>query len=153
MALILLMVSMLKASAYDFEVDGLYYNILSEEDLTCELTMQDKQNHYWGDVVVPSSVKYDDRQFTVIGIYGASILYKAEGAFTNSFVTSVSLPNTISYIDEFAFLGCQQLSTVNIPENVSRIGKYAFYDCPKLRSVKIPEGITVLRQATFKNSI
>ena len=35
-------------SAYDFTVDGLYYNIVSLEDLTCEITYGDKVDEYHG---------------------------------------------------------------------------------------------------------
>ena len=49
--LILLLCSV-TASAYDFEVDGIYYNITSEEDLTVEVT----ERNYSGEVIIPSYV-------------------------------------------------------------------------------------------------
>lgn len=37
---------------YDFEVDGLRFNIISEEEKTCELTFN-TDTFYPGDIVVP----------------------------------------------------------------------------------------------------
>lgn len=54
------------ANAYDFEVDGIYYNILSSTDLTAEVTYGD--NKYTGDVIIPSTVNYKSRDIAVIAI-------------------------------------------------------------------------------------
>ena len=48
-------------SAHDFEVDGIYYNITSEEDKTVEVTYPgdyhvDYSNEYSGAVTIPESV-------------------------------------------------------------------------------------------------
>ena len=40
--------------AYDFQKDGIYYNILSEDDKTAEVTSGDVA--YTGDIVIPSEV-------------------------------------------------------------------------------------------------
>ena len=47
--------------AHDFEVDGIYYNILSEEDKTVEVTYKGSfygtySNEYTGNVVIPTTV-------------------------------------------------------------------------------------------------
>ena len=39
------------ASAYDFIVDGICYNILSQSDLTCKVTSN--PNHYEGSIEIP----------------------------------------------------------------------------------------------------
>lgn len=107
----------LPASAYDFEVDGIYYNIVSLEDLTCEVTYDPakKSNRsisfyesrgssaayswlettypsYVGDVVIPESVIYKGRELTVIGL--------GEYAFLNCGLKSLSLPSSIKNIKE-----------------------------------------------------
>lgn len=55
-------------SAYDFTVDGLYYNIVSLENLTCEITYGDNGNKYSGDIVIPETVTYNNKTLTVVGI-------------------------------------------------------------------------------------
>ena len=54
------------ASAQDFEVDGICYNILSEDDMTVEVT--ENPNDYAGDVVIPGEVTYDGSTYSVTTI-------------------------------------------------------------------------------------
>ena len=43
--------------AYNFEVDGIYYNITSDENLTVEVTYETTDyNSYSGNVVIPPTV-------------------------------------------------------------------------------------------------
>ena len=51
--------SSLTASAYDFGVDGIYYNLVSASDLTVEVTRGD--NYYSGNVIIPSTINYSTR--------------------------------------------------------------------------------------------
>ena len=106
------------ASAYDFEVDGIYYNVLSLEDLTCEVTYNSANANseerrfynkrgssserssltltypsYTGDVTIPATVNYKGRDLSVIGL--------GEYAFLNcTGLTSLSLPSTITQIKD-----------------------------------------------------
>ena len=47
----------LTTSAYDFEVDGIRYNILSATDLTVEVTASNTE--YSGDIVIPATVAHE----------------------------------------------------------------------------------------------
>ena len=61
------------ASAYDFELDGFYYNIISVSDLTLELTTDveikdilndtDNNKKYYGDIIIPESVNYKGKEW------------------------------------------------------------------------------------------
>ena len=46
-------------NAYDIVKDGVYYNILSQEDKTVEVTSGGGSNKYTGDVIIPSSIAED----------------------------------------------------------------------------------------------
>lgn len=61
------------AKAYDFEVDGIYYDILSSEDLTVEVVSGN--NGYTGDIIIPSTVTFDGNEYRVTSI-GESAFYK-----------------------------------------------------------------------------
>ena len=50
-----MLLSSLPSYAYDFEVDGIYYSVISPTDLTCEVVAGD--NKYAGDVCVRFSIK------------------------------------------------------------------------------------------------
>jgi hypothetical protein len=82
-----------------------------------------------GSVEIPSTVDYNGQTYTVIGI--------EEGAFRSSTLTSITLPNTITYIADAAFRYCNSLTSITLPESVTAIGKYAFADCESLTTVTI----------------
>ena len=57
--------------AYDFEKDGIYYNVTSLTDLTVEVTCEEEyasENSYRGDIVIPEQVEWNGKTFTVTGI-------------------------------------------------------------------------------------
>ena len=85
------------ASAYDFEVDGFYYNIISLSDLTVEVTAGD--NKYSGELIIPSTVNYKSKTLTVTSIGR----YAFDGC---SGLTSITIPNSVISIITDAFLFC-----------------------------------------------
>lgn len=54
------------ASAYDFEVDGIYYNVVSLSERTCAVTSG--ENKYTGDIVIPNSVTYKTTTLAVTAV-------------------------------------------------------------------------------------
>ena len=99
------------ASAEDFEVDGIYYNILSTEDKTVEVTYRgsysSSYDEYSGNVVIPSSVIYNGNTYSVTSIGG------------------------------WAFYDCSSLTSITIPESVTSIGVAAFPYCDVLTSIQV----------------
>ena len=127
--------------AYDIEVNGIYYNILSASSLTVEVTSGD--NKYSGDIVIPSTITYKSRVFTVASI--------GERAFNYCMgLTSVTIPNSVTSIGESAFNYCRGLTSVVIPNSVTSIGGCAFLDCTGLTSITIPNSVTSIEGATFR---
>ena len=63
---------------------------------------------------------------------GLPVTHIAEGAFRDTDVTSVMLPDTVTEIGWFAFSGCARLCSVTLPASVSDIGYGAFDGCPLL---------------------
>jgi len=85
------------AIAYDFEVDGIYYNISSNN--TVEVTYKDTNYaSYSGEVIIPSTITRNGKAYTVNVI--------GDRAFYNSSVSSVTIPETVTSIGEAAFYGC-----------------------------------------------
>lgn len=141
----LMLLSFITASAYDFMVDGLAYNVVSFPDLTCEVTYSDTE--YSGDIVIPSTVTYQGRTLTVIRIRGN---YFEKGAFYEcSALTSVEIPNSVTTIGEYAFYGCSSLGSVEIPNSVTTIDGMAFSYCSSLTSVEISNSVTEISDAAF----
>lgn len=107
-------------------IDGIYYTLNSSKS-TCTVTYKSSStyNSYSGDIVIPSTVTYSGKTYTVTEI-GNSAFRLSSG------LTSVVIPNT-----------------------VTKIGDYAFYDCSQLKCVRIEDGTTPLTmsyKSTFVNT-
>ena len=64
-------------------------------------------------------------------------------------LNSVGIPSTITSIGNRAFRYCQQLRSINFPSGLTNIGTDAFVQCINLTSIEIPSGVTVINDGTF----
>ena len=126
-------------SAYDFEIDGIYYNKVDDENVA--VTRRDTYAAYFGKVVIPSSVEYEGRKYTVNSIGDAAFMMCMD-------VTAVTLPNSITQIGTFAFYGCG-LTSIIVPGGVTDIAELTFYQCSNLASVTLPERMTSIGRSAF----
>ena len=79
-------------------------------------------------------------------IDGYIVTYIGEAAFENNDVREVIIPDTVTAIDDFAFINCENLNKVTIPEGVLMIGDYAFLNCATLYEVHIPRSVKLIGQ-------
>ena len=132
------------ASAYNFEADGIYYNITNKTTLTVEVTYETtKYNSYSGNVTIPSTVTHNSTTYTVTSI--------GHSAFQDcSSLTSITIPESITWIGGSVFKNCSSLTSITIPKGVtSWIGSNAFYKCSSLASITIPEGVAAIDDWAF----
>ena len=159
------------ASAHDFEVDGIYYNITSSSDLTAEVTYRgssskDYSNEYSGSVVIPESVTYNSKTYCVTSI--------GHFAFNGcSRLTSLTIPNSVTSIGMSAFSGTAwynnqsdgliyagkvaysyrgtmpQHTHIELAEGTLGIAGSIFYDCDGLTSVTIPNSVISIGDNAF----
>lgn len=74
----------------------------------------------------------------------------AQEAFRrNSELGSIALPESLTQIQDMAFLGCSGLREITIPKNVTHIGAYAFADCNALSSITLPQNISAIAENAF----
>lgn len=131
--------------AYDFESDGVYYNIIDNVLKQVEVTHSGnpKNNQYQrGTYNLPDVVRYEDVEYHVTSI-GDSAFFSCRAWF------SVNIPQSVTRIGNAAFFNCTSLESVNIPQSVTSIGNAAFFYCRTLQSVDIPFGITSIGDSTF----
>ena len=62
---------------------------------------------------------------------------------------SINIPNSVTYIGDKAFFGCDKLTSITIPNNVTSIGS-AFSYCRNLKSVTIPNSVTSIENYAFR---
>ena len=105
--------------AHDIEVNGIYYNIVSSTDFLVEVTYRGNNynsysDRYIGSVSIPSIVTYNNTTYRVVGI------------------------------EEYAFSGCSGLTSISIPKSVTEINNYAFDRCSSLKEVLFEDGCETL---------
>ena len=167
-----------QARADRFQFGDLWYNTTS--DSTAEVTWE--QNNYYENednysgiktITIPDTVCYNGSTYTVIRI--------TEGAFVNcKSLKSISIPNSIQYIDNDSFSGCDSLhynvfdnakylgntnnpylalfkaKTINITSceinsNCRFICSFAFNGCDNLKSITIPNSVTNIGSSAFSD--
>ena len=131
-------------------VSNKFYNVVGIGNVTSE------------EIVVPSAYN------------GLPVIRIASRAFENNVnLKKIILPDTLLYIDNFAFAGCTALEYIDLPNSLDCMQKDVFsgsgirtldltdntalntfgcVDCPNLESVKLPKNLTILDPYCLKNT-
>lgn len=162
------------ASAYDFKVNGLYYEFLSEENKTVELV---NSSNDLLTITIPEHITYRGVKYTVTSIGSHAMNWCSS-------LTKVKIPSTVTLIGDWVFWGSSKLKTIvvdennprfcsidgalyskdkttlfncpcaaktfDIPTTVTTIGVGAFGSCYELTSVTLHEGITTIESWAFQ---
>lgn len=133
----------------DFEYHGLMYTIVSKEGKLVEtkhgtrIPYDDRPGVVVsGSIVIPEKVYFEGEEYTVIGLGYMSFINSPQ-------ITSVTLPETIEYIEEYAIhrTGIEEMI---FPESVKKIGTGAIFDNHKMTKVKFGSKITSLGSGICK---
>lgn len=81
----------------------------------------------------------------------AGITSLGRGAFEGcSSLETVSLPNTLTEIEDSAFKDCASMHEIDCPDSVAKIGVGAFEGCRVLEKVKLPDTIPCIGHSWFR---
>ena len=97
------------------------------------------------DVVIPNTI--NGVTVKVIGATNPGL----KQSFYAKGITSVTIPDSVTSIGDYAFMENNQLASVTIGNGVTSIGQSAFYG-NQLTSVVIPNSVTSIGQSAFSNN-
>jgi hypothetical protein len=151
-------------------IDGLKWTVNDSNVLT---KVEADTNQITGEITIPASV--NGREVKIIGAAngGASLFNGksitkvtisegiteiangssvSDSIFGNCIdLTSVSFPNSLKTIGNYAFRGCAALAQVYFGDELKILGSYVFYGCAKLNDVTLPDNLTSLGNYAFYN--
>lgn len=132
----------------DFEVNGIFYSIISKKEATVLVTHKgstffEYADEYSGEITIPDNVTYDGKTYRVTTI--------GQSAFNRcSAVTSVTICNNVTTIQDAAFFRCTNLESLTLGNSVKKIKANAFNSCTKLTSVTLPASLTFIGETAFQ---
>lgn len=112
------------------------------------------------DIVIPSEVNgttvraigayvLTNTAITSVSIPGTVTSIEKFAFYNNPCLVGVTIPGSVRYIYESAFNACTGLKSVILEEGVRAIGNYAFYNCSSLTDIRIPASVTLIEQSPF----
>lgn len=129
---------------YDFSELTLCYNVVSEEDGTCELVKHDPSlmDKGQGNIVLNSTARWEGKAYKIVSV--------ADNAFEDdSTLTTLAINSSTIRFGNEVFRRCEQLSSVYITDDFSNLSHGLFGCCTKLKSFRFPSNITEVPQACF----
>ena len=88
---------------------------------------------------------------TSVSIPG-SVTKIGSSVFQGCGLTSVTVPASVKSWGLFAFADCSSLSSAVIEDGITEVPLYMFRNCTSLTSVQLPESVTVLNSQCFKDT-
>lgn len=115
----------ISASAYDFEVDGIGYDITSFTELTVTASAITETNKE--EIVIPSIVDFNGKSLKVTKV--------GDSFAPNSEITKAFISDNVTEIGQKAFYGCKKLISVTFGKRVKSVGDRAFDGCEQLQEI------------------
>lgn len=136
------------AETYIDPVSGITwtYTVNEDDSTTCTITGCSQTD---GEIEIPSTIDVDGNTYTVTAIESKIKEKNIFGSTINSGVTSITIPDSVTTIGDFAFYDCINLASITIPDSVTTIGKNAFCICKSLTSVTMGKNVESIEEKAF----
>lgn len=85
-------------------------------------------------------------------VIGGKVRRLPNGIFSGREFTEVTLPACLERIDDYAFSGCENLTTINLSDSIRYIGDDAFYGCSSLKNIHWPLRLTTIGSRAFRQT-
>lgn len=120
----------------------LFYE-LNDSTMTATVVRNPDNTYYsFSSISIPSQVIRNDSVFTVTTI-------GKDALSGNANLISITLPETLNSIEDYAFRVCGSLSSIVFPDSLSRIGEGAFIHCEALETITIPKNVKFIGNYAF----
>lgn len=100
----------------------------------------------WG-----SSVFLNCRKLSSINIPSSFRVIPAGLLRTDTLISEISIPDSVTEIGEYAFLKCSALKNIKLPSALEKIGAYAF-DSSEIEDIDIPSNVRKIDEGAFANT-
>lgn len=64
-------------------------------------------------------------------------------------IRKIVVQQGVTTIGDYAFYGCENVTSVTLPDTVTQIGKLAFYGCKELRTLTVPDSVLTVEDYAF----
>ena len=105
-----------------------------------------------GHFIVENFVVVDDYYCNGTANIPSGVTSIGANAFYQGQLSAVTIPNTVTRIEDRAFAYSRALTSVVIPNSVTYLGEGAFIEANSLSSVTLPNGITTILSRTFQGT-
>ena len=99
-------------------------------------------------VVIPATFVVDGTEYTVNEIADRALM---PSDYMNNPIVSLTIPETVESIGDYAVFNCYNLTEIKIPKGVKHIGAHAFQYCLWVETIELPASLTSIDEYAFGN--
>ena len=124
-----------QAEAKQYTENDIVYSITNGQATVTKCVSKEKK------VAIPSEVN------------GYVVSKIGNSAFSRSKYQEISIPESVTVIENWAFSDCDSLLSMTLPDHLESLGNYAFYGCAKLKTVNLSQNLTKIPSYAFYQCI